>query len=1153
MTPDRPAEATGYEAHLLSNGSYSVLLSPGGGGYSALDGYALTRWVPDAVLDDQGFFFYLRDLDAHRYWSIGRQPAAAEASHGARFAAAHAGLWCEYDGVHARMEVWVAPAANIELRRITVTNHGTRVRRLDLTTYAELALNTPAADAAHPAFSKLFIQTGLIAEHQAVFGCRRLRSPTDRPLYVGSRILQEHPGRVSYETDRARFIGRGRSVRAPRALEECTGLSGTIGNVLDPIISLRCELVVEPGESAACLVLMCAGESREQVVRLLARFDGLASATDEMATALPAPTTAHAALGIPDAWQRGIRISTDQREIEHATRPSNNARRAERVSATAYASEQLRSFNGTGGFSNDGNEYVIRLAPDDDELQLTPLPWINVIANERFGFLISERGAGYSWSENSRENRLTPWSNDPVTDPHGEAIYIRADDTGAVWSPLPGPVPGGGTYEVRHGFGYTQYCYSSDQLDHEVLAFVPRHESVKLVRLRITNRGSSTRALSIFWYAQLILGRIAAETRSQLKTERAVGRRTLFARNPGRGEFAARVAFADVVGSELLEWSATGDRSEFLGAAGDTEHPAALHSRQLGEQFGPGLDPCFALCGRLELTAGESFVCAFLLGEAESEPAARACLEQFKSIEQIDRALTDVRAFWTDLLGRVRIETPIDVFDLGVNGWLAYQTLACRLWARSAFYQSGGAFGFRDQLQDSAALIYLDPTFARQQILLHASHQFVEGDVLHWWHPPSSKGIRTRFSDDLLWLPCITAFYVHSTGDGGILEEDVPFLRARELMPSEDEAFLLPQPAGESASLWEHCCRAIDRSLTRGAHGLPLIGTGDWNDGMNRVGREGRGESVWLGFFLFDILDDFVPLAEQRGDRARAARYHAYQRELLGALDREGWDGAWYRRAYYDNGKPLGSAQNDECRIDAIAQAWAVLSGAVPPERAKKALDALEAHLVSERDGIIRLLTPAFDRTPEDPGYIKGYLPGIRENGGQYTHGALWSVRALAEAGRTERAARLLQMLSPVEHARTPEQVRTYQVEPYVIAADVYGVAPHTGRGGWTWYTGSAGWMYRVVLESILGFELRDGKHISLRPCIPADWPGFRIDYRAPTGDSYAINVSRSPGGPRATLDGHALETNDRGWLIPLSRDGRAHQVRVELGVTSDV
>jgi len=788
-------------------------------------------------------------------------------------------------------------------------------------------------------------------------------------------------------------------------------------------------------------------------------------------------------------------------------------------------------------------------------LRPPPLPWVNVIANEQLGFIATDRGAGYTWSVNSRENRLTPWSNDPVTDPFGEALYIRDEDAGVFWSPTPGPAPGNAPYEVRHGFGYTRYRHACAALEQEVTQFVPRFDAIKITTLRITNRGDRLRRLSIFSCTQWVLGVLPHETGASVVTEYDIENGAILAVNRERKEFAERVAFASVVQpSSDNQIQFTANRTAFVGCHGTMANPAALRSNApLDGRTGSDYDPCAAFRISIEIPPDGTIECAFVLGEAESADVARKLLQLYRDAGEIAEAFNEARAFWRDTLSAIRIETPSPAIDLMVNGWLAYQNLSCRMWGRSAFYQSGGAYGFRDQLQDAAALIYLDPALTRRQILTHAAHQFVEGDVLHWWHPPTSKGIRTRFSDDLLWLPYITAFYLRTTGDESLLHEDARFVTAPELGSGEDEVFLFPEDSGESASVYEHCCRAIDRSLTVGAHGLPLIGTGDWNDGMNRVGREGRGESVWLGFFLYHILADFIPICQQQDDSDRVARFQAFRTTLGAALNDGGWDGGWYRRAYYDNGAPLGSAQNDECSIDVIAQAWAVLSGAAPRNRAEQALDAMEMHLVSEEEGLIRLLTPAFDRTPHDPGYIKGYLPGVRENGGQYTHGALWAVRALAEFGRTERAAHLLEMLSPVSHTRTPEEVAVYQAEPYVIAADVYGVDPHVGRGGWTWYTGSAGWMYRVALESVLGFQIIEGRVIALRPCIPAAWPGFTIRCRIP-GEftTYDILVKRGNKAKNQTevSDQRAAVSNGT-VTIPIQRDGRSHRVEVLLG--SDV
>ncbi|MBU1676904.1 glycosyl transferase, partial [bacterium] len=598
------------------------------------------------------------------------------------------------------------------------------------------------------------------------------------------------------------------------------------------------------------------------------------------------------------------------------------------------------------------------------------------------------------------------------------------------------------------------------------------------------------------------------------------------------------------------------DRAAFLGPVGDPSAPSVLVAGDLPGRVGASLDPCFSHQITLELKPGVETEVVFLLGDAEDASAARtlvaACAEPGVWRRERDAAL----GFWRDTLSAVRIETPSPTLDLLCNGWLTYQTLGCRIWGRTALYQSGGAFGFRDQLQDASSLAPIRPDLVRRQIMLHAGHQFSEGDVLHWWHPPDGRGLRTRFADDLLWLPLLAAEYVRATGDRGIMSENAPFVSGRALTDGEDEALLDIAPTGGSADLYEHCCRAIDRSLAVGAHGLPLFGCGDWNDGMNRVGREGRGESVWMGFFLCSVIDAFAPFCGSRGDEARAGRYRAHAARLREALERHGWDGEWYRRGYYDDGAPLGSRQSDECRIDVLAQAWSVLSGAAPRPRADAALDAAQRHLVDETHGLIRLLTPPFVDTPRDPGYIKGYVAGVRENGGQYTHAALWFVRALAEAGRRERAVRLLEMINPIRLSATPERVAVYQVEPYVVAADVYGAPPHLGRGGWTWYTGSSGWMHRVVLESILGFRLDGGDAFILSPRVPDDWPRYAISWRVPGGATrYEIVVSNPHGRAdrvtSAALDGESLEVRDGAVRVPVLQDGRGHRVEVVLGATA--
>jgi cyclic beta-1,2-glucan synthetase len=1273
----------------LSNGRYTTILTQAGAGGSLFEGQAITRWQPDPTEDGDGFFIYLKDLDSGEVWSAGHQPLGrSPQDYHAVFHPGAVEITRAEHGIEICLEVCVAADADLELRRCRLHNASGRPRRIQLTSYVEPALTYPQADAAHPAFSKLFVQTEYLPEQGLLVARRRARSAGERTLSAAHWLIPQATGtgEGEFETDRARFIGRGRDLARPAALEG--DLSRTQGNVLDPVLSLRRVLELAPGETATLSLALAAAYDPKRLLELAERHRDAASVEETFRGAArlarrrlerldidkrearaiqalggalwygdprlrapqavlrhnPGPPADPSSLGLREdlplvlvylthedqialvrtllkaqaLWgEQGLAVTLFvlvngslaadpglAQALRDASAPGGRAAlvlrsgkevgEADQIAlqcaarivlygalpdleppagdppsppAPLYApalerdphsgpveTEALLFDNGLGGFSQDGREYRIRVSPTRS--RLPPQPWTNVIANPSAGCVVSERGSIFTWAGNSREHRLTPWYNDPVRDPCGEALYIRDEDTGLFWSPTPGPTPDAHPYTVHHGWGYTRFRHTGQGLEQELSVFVPRHDPLRIARLRLRNLDVRPRRLSVFSYQRLVLGALPAETAPFVITAYEPRSRALLARNPYGGEFAARVAFGAAVtpqGREAVHYSA--DRQAFIGRNARAARPRALiHTRELDGRCGAGLDPCLAFQVHVELAPGEEWACSFLLGEGEDREAALDLVARYRDPAAIERAFDEVRRFWEHTLSGVRIETPAPAIDLMVNGWLGYQNLACRIWARSACYQSGGAYGFRDQLQDAAALIPLQPALAREQILRHAAHQFVEGDVLHWWHPPGGRGIRTRFSDDLLWLPYVTAHYVRTTGDRALLGEPAGFLRARALEPGEDEAYLAPVDSGETADLYEHCCRALDRGLTRGPHGLPLMGSGDWNDGMNRVGREGRGESVWLGFFIYHILARFLPLCEVRGDRARAGRYRAYQSSLNEALNEAGWDGAWYRRAYYDDGTPLGSAKNQECRIDAIAQAWAVISGAAPQERAQSALDALEKYLVDEDKGIIRLLTPAFDRTGHDPGYIKGYLPGVRENGGQYTHGALWAIKALAEAGRHARAARLLEMLSPVRHADSPDAVTVYQVEPYVIAADVYGVAPHEGRGGWTWYTGSAGWMYRIALESVLGFTIEDGDTLVLRPRIPGHWDGYRLRYRLPESDTvYAISVRNEADDASsvasASVDGAPVPVADGAARIALVDDGTEHTVEIILRI----
>ena len=1230
--------------HLLGGGGLTAALSAAGTGVVTSGGSDLTRWRADRVEDADGLALFLRDLDTGHVWTAGWRPG--DEAYEARFGVGMVEIVRQDAGVETRLCLAVAPEGAL-VGRLQLRSLDGRARRIEVTTLAEVVLHDRAADASHPAFSKLFVQTERLDGRPVLLAKRRPRTPEDPSVWLG-HWLDDAAAAVSWETDRLRCVGRGRRRTDPAMMDASGGLGGTVGAVLDPVVALR-TVVAVPAEGVATRAFgLAGGASREDVsahadalgdlgaidLALRAASDaeqarrdclGLDDAAADAAQSLVGPLLmgdpglwAPAALretatdgdalhtdgagplvvvrvrteaGVGAvrhlaAWQRYwadlglpvrlLAVADDPDALAEADLPVVGADREAQAArlADVWADDalpvasaepvilaegtrlavptgdlalddaDLREFNGTGGFSADGTEYVMHLRPGTNgRLSLPPLPWANVIANEHGGFLVTERGAASTWSANSRENRVTPWGNDPVEDP-GEALHLQDLDAGTLWSPTGGPTPAAAPVEVRHGFGYSTWRTVVEGIAQHTTMSIAPDASAKLTVLRLTNAGDTPRRLAVTASAQLTLG--PRETPRDVVTAR-VGE-VLTARNAARGEFSDRVAVARAVAPEGAEVSLTADRAAFLGRFGTPEAPRALvEGGPLDGAVGPGLDAAVHRVA-LTLAPGETQEVAFVLGEAADPTEADALAARFAHLGAVADAIAETRAFWTETTGALQIQTPDPALDLMVNGWLLYQNLSCRLWGRTAFYQSGGAYGYRDQLQDTSALVYARPDLTRAQILRNAAHQFEEGDVLHWWHPPLSKGIRTRFADDLLWLPLLASAYAETTGDDGVFDEEVRFLTAPLLDEGQDEVFLQPTEAGTSASVYEHAARTIDRSLAVGVHGLPLMGTGDWNDGMNRVGREGRGESVWMGFFLASALDAFLPHVEARGDADRAARYRQHRAHLQSALNADGWDGDWYRRAFYDNGAVMGSAESDECQIDALAQAWAVLSGVAPADRAAQALDAMEARLVDEDAGILRLLAPAFDVTPNDPGYIKGYVPGVRENGGQYTHAALWAVRALAEAGRCERAAPLLGMLSPVRHGDSPEAVAVYKTEPYVIAADVYGVAPHVGRGGWTWYTGSAGWMLRVAVESVLGFGLDRGEAITLAPCIPADWPGFAIRYRLPDGSGtvYTITVQRGET-PGLTLDGATLPVPHTGWRVPLVRDGAVHEVQLTI------
>jgi cyclic beta-1,2-glucan synthetase len=1286
-----PVDTPVPQVHVLSNGHYSVLVTGAGGGYSRWQDVDLTRWRADTTLDHWGTWIYVQDRDNDALWSAGCQPTGARPESYEPFFCIHKAEFGRRDhDISLRMEITVPPEDDVEIRRVTLINHGDSLRRLSLTSYGEVILAPQSADRRHQAFNKLFVESEYLPEVNGLLFRRRLRSAEEEPVYMVHMLVAGEGREVTgfYESDRARFLGRGGTPRSPAALVFPAegaerGGGGAIGATLDPIMALGQDVELGPRTTTQIAYVTMVARSLHEVMELARRYQSwprvgrafdLAQAHGELDlyrlglgiedvervqrllsvllypyAALRASPAAQASnsKGQPGLWpfaisgdypillarigeqeqmdllrellqahaywrSRGIMIDLvvlNQRESGYdqelqgqihrlITRMGSDAwlnqrggifvlrfeqmSGADRVLIETAAraildgeagslSEQLARLreqpvrlprfiptlsssgdaeptpplarpddllfdNASGGFSPDGREYIVYLAPG----QSTPLPWINVIANPELGFLVSESGSGYTWAVNSGENRLTPWHNDPVTDAPGEALYLRDEETAQVWSPTPKPTPASGPYLIRHGAGYTVFEHHSHGLKQRLRLFVAPDVPVKIVHLRLENTWGRVRRITATFYAEWVLGTTRDVTQQYIVPEFDTVNKALLARNAYNEEFGERVAF--VAASRDLH-GLTADRTEFLGREGRLDRPAALDRIGLAGTVQAGLDPCAALQIHLDLNPGEAQEIFFLLGQGADREETIRLVEQYRNPASVESAWEGVTALWNDLLGAVAVQTPDPAMDVLLNRWLPYQALSCRVWGRSALYQSSGAFGFRDQLQDVMALMFAAPEIARSHILEAARHQFEVGDVLHWWHPPSGRGIRTRCSDDLLWLPFVVAHYVAATGDEALLTENVPFLKGDPLEPGEMERYSHYGDADEADTLYEHCCRALEKGMTVGMHGLPLIGGHDWNDGLNRVGVEGKGESVWLGWFLCDTLTRFAPICERMGDAQRAGTYRQRVEVLRQALEQNGWDWGWYRRAYYDDGTPLGSSENEEARIDSLAQSWAVLSGAAGSKRATTAMEAVERLLVRRDDRLILLFTPPFDKTPRDPGYIKGYPPGVRENGGQYTHAALWVVWAFAELGDGDRAGEFFQLLNPIYRSDTPEGAMRYKVEPYVVSADVYSVAPHIGRGGWTWYTGSAGWMYRLGVEAILGLRKVGGKLV-IDPCIPKHWQGYEMTYRY-GGTVYRIKVE-SPdevnrGVKMVVLDGEILP----GEEVPLVDDGQQHEVRV--------
>lgn len=1273
------------KVNLLSNGSFSIMVTNSGGSYTRWNEVDITRWYSDSTCDSWGTFCYIKDLNTGQVWSTTYQPTNTKGrKYQVSFKADKVEVNRRDNDIETITNIVVSPEDNAEIRYITLANLSRDKQKLELTSYSELALAPHMTDRAHPAFNKMFIETEFMPEHSALLAFRRLRSPEDKQI-LAAHILASDLAideAIQFETERPRFIGRGKSLKKPLALEG--DLSNNYGFVLDPIFSLRCRITLEPGQRAHLAFVTAAADTHDRIEVLIRKYVDISASQRAIDMAWThaqlelrhlrihqeeaqlfqklasrilyphgqlRPTTEHLKknrAGQSNLWSYGISgdlpivivsvenfhdvdlvkqvltahvfwrlrglkvdliilneeatgydqplynqlqriihshsshtevgvpggvflINADQipeKDLnlflsisranliaargslrQQLVSPPEGIRYSSRIHANKKFKEEpspplpfaeLALFNGYGGFTQDGREYVIYLGPN----AATPAPWINVMANSQFGCIVTDSGPGAAWFGNSQNNRITPWSNDSTLNPISDCIYIRDEDLATSWTPTPEPIRELDPYRVIHGQGYTRFEHNSHNIEQRLLIFVPIDDdgkpiSARIQKLTLTNRSANRRHLSIFSYCDLVLGENREDSQLHIITGWDAESQALFAYNRYHPSFGCCVAFA---GANPIPHSYTGNRTEFIGRNNSPSEPASLKRKALSGETGGALDPCAALQVKINLEPGETKNIVFILGYAQDDPFARNMLMNFRQEGWIESAYEKMVKFWDKTLGTIQVKTPDQGVNSIFNRWLLYQVLSCRFWGRTAFYQSSGAYGFRDQLQDAASLIYSHPELTREHILKAASRQFLEGDVQHWWHD-SGAGVRTLISDDLLWLPYITAQYVRTTNDISILSEEVAFLKGELLKPGEHEVYFTPEITEEKASLLEHCRRAIHKGLTEGPHGLPLIGSGDWNDGMNRVGIEGKGESVWLAWFLIQVMNDFAEMLVLSEQLETAEGYRKQAERLAKVVEESAWDGNWYRRAYFDNGTPLGSASNDEDIIDSLPQSWGIISGAADPKRANVAMESVEKHLVLTKEQIVLLLTPSFNKTPLDPGYIKGYPPGVRENGGQYTHGSLWTAMAFALKGEGSKAVELLKMMHPIAHTKDIAAVHHYKVEPYIVAADVYSLSSQMGRGGWTWYTGAAGWMYRIWLENVLGFKLRGDRFI-IDPIIPESWDGFKMHYMH-VDTLYEIVVENPEHLKQrklnVELDGVLQKRNE----IMLTNDAKQHTVKV--------
>lgn len=1296
------------EVLLLSNGDYSTMITNLGSGYSKKGSNTVYRWKGDTTSDQSGMFFYIKNLNSNDYWSASYEPCKfIEDEYNVEFTLDKATFKRKDGNIESKCEVTLSAKDDVEIRTITLKNTGDKGRSIEVTSYMEVTLAAHEADAVHPGFSNLFISTDFDEENEALLGNRRARAKNGSSPWIFHKVISNYEleGAITYETSRLNFIGRNRDLTSPKAMDNDSPLINTVGTVLDPILSIRARVRLEPGEEKQLYFVTGVGDSKEEVISAIQKYSSVkyikksiedfshlasvelryigiksmqANLYQQLANFILFLNTGrkdreeyikNISLYQENLWPFGISgdlpiillLINDEKDIDilrqvinmhyyfkvlglkidlivynseevsydeplqkeilntikasmegssinqaagiyihnkvtmgedvlnllkgianiymdsskgnliNQMRNSNieiashyithkeliksksmrllpkksevkeskekiNKVNSNRYNVDVYREENiigndyynketLDFFNGYGGFDRQTNAYVITLKNHDN----TPAPWINVISNWDFGFHISEVGSSYTWCGNSRENKLTPWSNDWVMDPLSEALYIRDDGSRTYFSITPKPVRDDGQYHIEHGFGYSTFKHTAFKIGGELTVFSPLGEKLKLCKVTLENKSSEDKGLTLFYYAQLVIGVYSYKSGKYINTE--IEDNFIYGQNPFNKYFGKLKSYLTILGG--AECSFTGDRREFIGGGGEVSSPIALTYDKLPNTSGAIYDPCLSASSTITLKAGEKKELVILLGAEEDKEIIKGNIGKYSNISQVNSELDKVKQYWSNFLGNIQVKTPDPSMDHLLNGWLMYQTLSCRYLSRTAFYQSGGAYGFRDQLQDSMSIGILDSSITREQILRSASRQYVEGDVQHWWHPVVMSGIRTRFSDDLLWLPYVTIEYIKSTGDYSILNERVSYLEDEPLREGEDERYTIVNTSSQEGTIFEHCIKATDRALKFGERNLPLMGSGDWNDGMSTVGNEGKGESVWLAWFLYTILDGFEPLCDHMKAKEKLKEYNKYKEFIRENLEKNAWDGGWYRRAYFDDGTPLGSRENDECQIDSLSQSWSVISKAAKKERAEEAMKAVDRHLVNEDKDIILLLAPPFNKTKLEPGYIKGYVPGVRENGGQYTHAATWVILAWTMLGDGDKAWKYYNMINPINHSSNEISAKNYKTEPYVMAADVYIKEPHGGRGGWSWYTGASGWMYKVGIENILGLRRIEGKGYTVKPCVPSNWNEYEINLKDEVGE-YNIIVRRVKNEKEKGIIINGKKLNDD--LIPKTR-----------------